>query len=352
MKLVSKSLLAAAVATAVFLSFCGAAGAAIVTLGPNLSQPFVSESCEETCDLLNLAVSQPGARVMAPAEGVIVRWSVVGGTTPGEYHLRVANRVEPRTFQFASTSPGVQSTSTPGIQTFNLAAPIPIKKGQELAVELSQTASIGFAEGIGSLTGWAPPVPDGTTKKGEILGPEEVAGYNAEMQPVPTVTGLTATSGISTGGTSVVIAGTDFEGTSAVSFGGVPASFAINSESQLTAVAPPGTAGAVVPVTVTTIAGTATSPANYTYNAPPVYCVVPNLVGKKLAAAKAALIKGECKVGTLKKLDGATSKNGKVTKQGAKVGVQLPVGSKVDLTLKPIRPTTKKPAKKQKHGHQ
>ena len=52
----------------------------------------------------------------------------------------------------------------------------------------------------------------------------------------------------------------------------------------------------------------------------------------------------------LPKLAGATPKNGKVTKQGVKVGTKLAVGSKVNLTLKPIKPIVKKHPKKHRHG--
>jgi hypothetical protein len=43
----------------------------------------------------------------------------------------------------------------------------------------------------------------------------------------------------------------------------------------------------------------------------------------------------KCKLGTVKKLAGATAKAGKVSKQGTKAGAKLAVGTKVKLTLKP-----------------
>jgi IPT/TIG domain/PASTA domain len=344
--------LAMIVSVVAALGFCANAGAANVIVGPSLAQSFESETCEEPCALLNLADTQPGARVLTPA-GAIVRWSVVEGTTPGEYHLRVANRLGNATFQFVTTSPGAQSAGTPGIQTFNLATPIPVSEGQAIALEMSETASVGFLEEIGDFTGWFPPVPDGATAQGEIFPPEEgIVGFNAEIQPAPTVSSLGATSGPTAGGTSVTINGTDLENATSVSFGSTPAaSYTVNSENQITAVAPATGSATAVSVKVATIAGEATAPQQFGYVAPPPVvvtptptkpkpkpvkqCLVPNLKGKKLPAAKAALKKAACKAGKVTKLKGATPKTGKVAAQSRKAGAKAAAGAKVNLTLKP-----------------
>ena len=69
----------------------------------------------------------------------------------------------------------------------------------------------------------------------------------------------------------MVITGTDLTDATAVTFGGVAAtSFTFNLDTQITAVAPPGTAGPV-DVLVTTPGGTSANTAadDYTYVAPP-----------------------------------------------------------------------------------
>ena len=88
--------------------------------------------------------------------------------------------------------------------------------------------------------------------------------------PVPTVTGVSPTSGPSTGGTAVTITGTNFTGTSAVRFGPTAANFTVKNSTAITATAPPGVTGPV-DVTVTSSFGTsATSAADsYTYTLPP-----------------------------------------------------------------------------------
>lgn len=72
----------------------------------------------------------------------------------------------------------------------------------------------------------------------------------------PAVTAVNPTSGSTSGGTTVTLAGTSFSGATAVAFGGVPAaSFTVTSDTAITATAPAHAAG-VVNVTVATPAGT------------------------------------------------------------------------------------------------
>ena len=91
----------------------------------------------------------------------------------------------------------------------------------------------------------------------------------------PTITGISTTSGPTTGSTSVVITGTNFLAASAVKFGSTNATgYTINSATQITATSPAGSAG-TVDITVTTAGGTsATSGADqFTYLANPVISV-------------------------------------------------------------------------------
>ena len=89
--------------------------------------------------------------------------------------------------------------------------------------------------------------------------------------PTPTVTAVSPSSGPTTGGTSVAITGTALTGASSVKFGSTAAtSFTVNSDSSITATAPPGLAGGV-DVTVNTAGGTSATGAGdrYTYTPPP-----------------------------------------------------------------------------------
>ena len=97
----------------------------------------------------------------------------------------------------------------------------------------------------------------------------------------PTVTGISPNTGPTAGGTSVIITGTNFLGTTAVQFGGInAASYTVNSATQITATSPAHAAG-TIDVTVTTPVGTsATSAADqFTYTAaaaPTVTGISPN----------------------------------------------------------------------------
>jgi hypothetical protein len=104
-----------------------------------------------------------------------------------------------------------------------------------------------------------------------------VVAPGAALAAVPTVTGVSPGSGSAAGGTSVTISGTGLTGATAVTFGGSDASsFTVDTDAQITATAPAGTAGTVA-VAVTTADGTASLTDAFTYIAvPTVTSVDPN----------------------------------------------------------------------------
>ena len=95
-------------------------------------------------------------------------------------------------------------------------------------------------------------------------------GSQFSYRPVPTLTGLSPNEGPTTGGTSVSITGTGFTDASRVSFSGIDAtSYTIDSDTQVTAVAPAHAPGATH-VRVRTPGGTTNSTADiYRYRAEP-----------------------------------------------------------------------------------
>jgi hypothetical protein len=94
--------------------------------------------------------------------------------------------------------------------------------------------------------------------------------FTVTAAAAPAVTGLGTTAGTTAGGTSVAVSGSGFTGATGVFFGAVAAAFTVNSDTSLTATAPPQAAG-TVHVTVTTYAGTSSTSAadQFTYNAAP-----------------------------------------------------------------------------------
>ncbi|GLX51268.1 hypothetical protein Shyhy01_42180 [Streptomyces hygroscopicus subsp. hygroscopicus] len=109
--------------------------------------------------------------------------------------------------------------------------------------------------------GTAGPVPVTVTTPGGTSNATVTFTYTAVP---PTVTGLSPSSGPTTGGTVVTVTGTALTGATQVRFGSVnAASFSVVSSTRITAVSPAGSPGAV-PVTVTTPGGTsAAAPASY-----------------------------------------------------------------------------------------
>ncbi|MFC4034192.1 IPT/TIG domain-containing protein [Streptomyces polygonati] len=85
---------------------------------------------------------------------------------------------------------------------------------------------------------------------------------------VPTITAIAPDSGPTSGGTAVTITGTNLASTEQVAFDGAPAPFSVINATTVSAVTPPGAAGAV-DVTVSNPAGTATDADAYTYVAGP-----------------------------------------------------------------------------------
>jgi hypothetical protein len=84
----------------------------------------------------------------------------------------------------------------------------------------------------------------------------------------PTITVVAPDSGPASGGTAVTITGTNLDTTEEVTFAGTPAPFSVINATTVSAVTPPGTAGAV-DVTVTNPAGSATDAGAFTYVAGP-----------------------------------------------------------------------------------
>ena len=93
------------------------------------------------------------------------------------------------------------------------------------------------------------------------------ANFSIATVPGPTISGFTPTGGLA--GTVVTITGTNFTGSTAVSFNGTAAaSFVVNSATQITATVAAGTATG--PITVVAPTGTGTSVKSFVVGNPPV----------------------------------------------------------------------------------
>lgn len=317
----------AALAAVFALGTATAAEAAPITVGSPLTGIFTPTHFNTTGTVAISGLPEPGAVVASPVNGTVIAWHVIDAQG-GPFKLRIV-RPSGGVFIGAGTSAPATPTSL-AIQTFPTS--LPIHAGDLIGIDNFQKEDqIGVLEAKGaSFIAWVPPLPEGGTSPSEA-GPLEV-GFNAVVQPAPTLTAISPASGSIKGGTAVTVTGTDFANVSGVSFGSVPAtSFSVASEGQLIATAPAVKKAGAVDVTVTTLAGTTPVVATdkFTYKA----CVVPQLKGKKLKAAKKKLRKASCKVGKVKFRGDATAKTGEVVKQNPKPRKQLAPGSKVNVTL-------------------
>ncbi|OBT44743.1 hypothetical protein VE00_05310 [Pseudogymnoascus sp. WSF 3629] len=142
------------------------------------------------------------------------------------------------------------------------------------AVTFGSTPATSFT--VASDTAINAVVPPGPSAGGDVsvfvTGPGGTSAtgptYTYTPAPTPIITQVTPASGPVSGGNTVVVTGSNFDGATAVTFGGNAASsFTVISPTRINAVAPPGTAG-TASVVVTTPAG-ASPGFNYTYLASP-----------------------------------------------------------------------------------
>jgi hypothetical protein len=307
----------------------------------------------------------PSATVVSPIDGVIVRWHLLGANSTN-FNLQVLSFVgigpssdgsEPE-YKSLRTSAAMKPQGR-GLETFTTA--LPITAGQTIGLKMEPNGEVAEVPTVGArLTIFSPSLADGTPQAGKNSAMDHELAFNAEIQPAPTLRAITPTKGPLAGGNAVTMEGTQFADVKEVTFGAVPArSFAVDSEGKITAVAPAVSAAATVPVSVTTVAGTATLPQAYAYEktaqeeaaekmreeeerrkqeeARQQSCHVPRLRGRKLATARRLLGSAHCSLGRVRKTKGATARTGRVARQSPKPGKALAAGAKVNLVLVPRR---------------
>jgi hypothetical protein len=274
-----------------------------------------------------------GASYVVPAAGVLTSWSTNAGSGAGQvFGFKIFRPLAPSVHQVVAHD-GPRPLAPSALNTFPVN--IPVQAGDVIGISfppLAPPTACAFA----TLSPADQIVyREGNLADGDIFTPE--SGYSGSrlnlsatlLQP-PVISAVTPAEGSIQGGQAVVVAGANFASVQAVSFGAVPAqTFAVNSEGQITAIAPPSKTLSATPVTVTTVAGTASSAQTFVYRG----CQVPKLKGSKLKASKRKATKADCKIGKVKKKHGATAKTGKVVKQNPQPGKLLPPGTKIKITL-------------------
>jgi len=323
--------LAVVCAVSAIAAMATAAQASVISIGSVLPEGAAPKPFKRVQTLFNTALPESGATLASPVNGAIVRWRVQGAVG-GPFFLRVLHPDGKGGYEATGTSLGA-TPSDLGLQTFS--TNMKVQAGDLIGVDPSHdTDEIGFATVAGASFASIYPTPfDGSVHApSESFSGEEIS-LSAEVQPAPEVTTIAPPSGSVTGTTLVTITGKNFNGATAVMFGATPAaSFTVDSDTEITATAPPSARPGKVDVTVTTLAGENPNTRfdDYIYLA----CVVPAVKNKTLKKAKNLLRRNGCKLGHVKKAEAPKpSKVGKVLKQTPKPRRILAPGARVRITL-------------------
>jgi hypothetical protein len=285
----------------------------------------------------NLRLVEPGAHVASPVSGTVVRWRLAGNSLGGPFALRILRPAGEwpsgqQKYKKVGVTPGVFAT---GVQQ-TIPTSLPIQKGDLIALDVpGDPSAIGFARMPGS-EGYSGLWSDGTGEAEDATitftfgNAEWEYGFNADVQPPPTIQGLSRTSGSVRGGTPVVLYGSDFEETTSVMFGDIPAhSFSVDSSSQITAVSPESEGLATVPITVVTPAGSTASSNAFTYRG----CIVPDIRHRRLRAAQRLIRAHHCSMGHARKRGRAKGKVARVLGQRPSPGSVVASGTRVSPTV-------------------
>jgi alpha-tubulin suppressor-like RCC1 family protein len=194
-----------------------------------------------------------------------------------------------------------------------------------------------------SITATAP--PGSSTVDVTVTGPGGRSGTTSldryRYANVPSVSGLEPASGPESGGTSVTIRGANLTGASEVRFGlAAAASFAVNSASSITAVAPPGSG--TVDVTVITPEGgsRATEADHFTYVLPPAVTKIEPGSGPEAGATSVVITGTNLTSATTVKFGSANAASFKVNSETSVTAISPTGKGNVDLTVTTVGGTT------------
>ena len=190
----------------------------------------------------------------------------------------------------------------------------------------------------GSITATAPAGSAGTVDV-TVTSPGGTSATSSADQytyvAAPTVTSINPTAGPTAGGNTVTITGTNFTGTTAVSFGQVAAtSFTINSATSISAIAPAEGAGTVnIAVTTPGGASASTSADQYTYTAAPTVTAV-NPTSGPTAGGTSITVTGTNLSGATAVLFGSTPATSYTVTSSTQISATAPAGAGVvDVTV-------------------
>ncbi|NVI85585.1 putative Ig domain-containing protein, partial [Janthinobacterium sp. BJB401] len=297
----------------VIITGTGFTGATAVTFGATPATGFTVNSA-----------TQITATAPAGSSGTVdVRVTTAGGTS-------ATSGADQFTFVAAPTVTSISPTAGPatGGSTVIITG---TGFSTTTAVTFGATSAIGFT--VNSATQITATAPAGTgTVDVRVTSLGGTSATSAADQftfvAAPVVSSISPTSGPTTGGTTVIITGSNFSGTTAVTFGATLASgFTVNSATQITATAPVGSAG-TVDVRVTSAGGTSATSANdqFTYVAVPTVSSISPTAGPA-SGGTTVTITGSNFSGTTAVTFGATSAAGFTVNSATQITATAPSGT-------------------------
>lgn len=196
------------------------------------------------------------------------------GDNPGSLTQVAFSAAIPTDLTLTSPATTCGGTATIGGGTVSLSGGT-LAAGASCTVTASASSSIAGSYSITPAAVSAQGTRAGASgSQSTVTGTAGTAATLTVSVPAPTITTVAPASGPAAGGTSVVITGTSFGGTTAVAFGGTAAaSFTVDSSTQITAITPARSAS-TVDVAVTTPGGGATATGAYTFVAAPTVTAV------------------------------------------------------------------------------
>jgi hypothetical protein len=275
--------------TTVNITGSGFTGATSVTFGGTLATNFVFQNDSR------ITATSPAMPSGGSVDILVKRPDATSAASSADRFTYVGNANLPAVTSVSPTSGPSSGGTSVTIKGTNLSGATKVLFGSVPATSFSVSSST-------KITAVSPAEAPGahdvtiTTSSGTsaAVAADQFTSVVPPPAPVPAVSSISPTSGPTTGGTSVTIKGTGFNGATQVLFGTVPAtSFSVSSSTKITAVAPAQGAG-WHNVFVTTPGGTsaAVTADQFTYVlAPPVVSSLSPSSGSK-AGGTSVTIKG------------------------------------------------------------
>ncbi|MEU2281550.1 IPT/TIG domain-containing protein [Streptomyces sp. NPDC013178] len=244
-----------------------AGGTVVIIRGHGLAGVTAVRFGTRTATILANTATSVTVRVPAGAGVVPVTVTAPGGTAGfGTFVYRpapVLTGITVTSSPFGGGGPPMGPYSGGGtavITGFNLAGTTSVRFGNRTALIQSATDTAVTVE--------VPGVPSPGPAAVTVITPGgSVGGLTYTYLDLPAVTAVDPTAGPTSGGTEVTFTGTQLATTQTVTFDNIPVPFTVISDQQITATAPPHSAGSGVTITVTTLGGIS-SWNDYTYVTP------------------------------------------------------------------------------------